>query len=146
MNLESIDIDGNETGTRVTHMPVRPVVTIPATHKQSYSLSEAVATGGLAVAVETDPEAGERRNLADGDSVTFQWYRYSAAEGHTVEQDAIAAEAGTYEKSGDLLIEGATDQVFVPTIGGYYYYCIATNKYNNETTDGYSPFFEITLV
>lgn len=145
MNLESIDIDGNETGTRVTHMPVRPIVTIPATHQQSYSLSEAVATGGLAVAVETDPEAGERRNIADGDAFLYQWYRYSADTGHNVDEDRIAAENGTYVQGGDALIEGATERTgFIPPLGGYFYYCIVTNKYNNQTTDGYSPFFWVS--
>ena len=146
MNGSQVTIEGNEAGTRVTHMPVRPRVTIPDTHKQRYNINEVQLSGGMKVVAELDPAAGERRNIADGDAVTYQWYRYSAAEGHTVEEDAVAARENRYEKSGDVLIEGATDQVFVPTIGGYYYYCIATNHYNNETTDGYSPFFEITLV
>ena len=104
---------------------------------------------GLKVVMSTDEEAGERRNIADGDSFTYQWYRYSAgdqADEASVARDKAAADAGTYVFDNDVLIEGATEQTYTPTLGGYYYYCVVTNTYNNKKADGYSPFFEITLV
>ena len=148
MNGSQVSIPGNEGGTRVTHLPVKPVVTIPPTHQRSYNIGQVQLTG-LKVVMSTDEEAGERRNIADGDSFTYQWYRYSAgdqADEASVARDKAAADAGTYVFDNDVLIEGATEQTYTPTLGGYYYYCVVTNTYNNKKADGYSPFFEITLV
>ena len=143
MNKETDQINGNENGTRVTHPATKPEVSIPSTHKESYSLAEVVATGGMKVQAEIPAEAGENRDLTK-DSVTYQWYRYQAGDGHRVDADREAARRGEYEYNEDILLEGATEDTYTPQLGGFFYYCKVTNTYNGTTADAYSPFFYIT--
>ena len=143
MNKEHDFIYGNENGTRVTHAATKPVVTIPDTHKASYSLFEAQQVGGLKVQYEISAAAGENRDMAK-DSITYQWYQYQAGDGHRVDADREAAMNGTYVFDDDIIMDGATDAVFIPPLGGYFYYCKVTNTYNGTIAEGYSPFFYIT--
>lgn len=138
MNGSSVQIDGNANGIRVTHGASKPTVTLAS--QQSYNLTEVALAGGIKVQAEIDSRFGERRT--PDDSITYQWYKYKADEGHTVEQDRQKAENGEYTFSGDILIEGATEPSFVPSLSGFYY-CKVTNTYNEKTAEAYSKFFYI---
>lgn len=149
MNGEKDQIEGNENGTRVTHPASRPDVIIPSTHKESYSIAEIAALqddpelGGLKVQASIPAERGERPDYTV-DGLTYQWFRYQPGEGHTVDQDREAAARHEYTENEDILLEGATTNVYVPQLGGFFYYCKVTNTYNGTTADAYSPFFYIT--
>ena len=146
MNGEQDSIEGNENGTRITHPATAPIITLPTDpieYKESYSLAEVNAIGGMKIKAEIPLSAGEHRDLTT-DEIKYQWYRYAPGPGHTVDADREAAIRGEYEENYDTLLENATTDTYTPQLGGFFYYCKVTNKYNGDTADSYSPFFYIT--
>lgn len=137
-----VEVDGNETGVRVTHQASVPQVEING--RESYNLAEVQAIGGLPVTVEIDEVEGMHRSLDMGDTIKYQWYRYHAADGTTTDADKDLAREHKYVPSADEELEGATGATYTPTEGGYYYYCKVTNVYNGDEAFAYSPFFYVT--
>ena len=145
MNKEQDFIMGNKNGTRVTHFPHKVRVKIADDSKESYNLDEVHNVGGMKVQVIEDLTQGETR--VDGeDAIEYQWYRYVAGANHNVDDDRAAAEQGTYEYNEDIPVPGATTNTLDPQLGGYFYYCLVTNRYNGEEAKSYSPFFYIANV
>ena len=141
MNKEEEEIWS--AGTRVTHRASKPTVTIAPGYKPSYSLTEVSAKGDIKVQATIEDRYGEKRDLTK-DSVTYQWYRYNPGEGRTLNEDRLAAEAGNYMVDADDIMPGATEEGFLPSVPGYYYFCEVSNNYNGTTTKACSPFFSIT--
>ena len=145
MNKETASIEGNENGTRITHEATAPIVDIADNYLISYRLDNFPNTvDGLRIKFEIPATAGENRQTDD--SYSYQWYIYQpgSQDQDAVDKDREASMRHDYHFDNDILIEGATSELFTPNLGGYFYYCEVTNTYNGSVAKGCSPFFYVS--
>lgn len=151
LNKETADSESNEI--RITKPAVQLVATI--NEADHINLVDIDPTVGLPVFV-SGQEPNRVTTGEDPDTITYQWYRWTALSGKDANTDRLKAANGTYVINGDVPVDllalgdsltqdvkdsAHSDSVIPPTDG--YYFCEITNHYNGTESKVLSPFYNV---
>ena len=140
-------LSNNSNTARIT-LPAKPVTNLTVNGVTDYHLAEfeydRIKSSGLKVAFGYDDDSrvitGDEK-----DDVTYQWYKYvTDYTNKNYTEDQAAANSNTYTKiNTDILLEGETNDTFMPPAEYGIYYCVVTNIYNGDHADRTTYFCEV---